>query len=79
MFRDLCPALANKTYFNQASRGQEASNRSGFWEQMKKQYQRFYQRTPSRSESEPSKGASQQPDPQTHTKRSAGYKRHITA
>ena len=30
MFRDLCPALANKTYFNYGKTEQEASHRNGF-------------------------------------------------
>ena len=30
MFRDLCPALANKTYFNYGKTEQKASHRKGF-------------------------------------------------
>lgn len=44
MFRDLCPALANKTYFNYGGLPQDPSYYSGSQGNRKAFYQRFYQR-----------------------------------
>ena len=44
MFRDLCPALANKTYLNYGGSSQEPFCSNGFQGDRIPFYQRFYQR-----------------------------------
>ena len=44
MFRDLCPALANKTYFNYGGLPQDSFYSNGFQGESGTFYQQFYQR-----------------------------------
>ncbi len=44
MFRDLCPALANKTYFNYGGLSQDSFYSNGSQGGRRAFYQRFYQR-----------------------------------